>query len=83
MRDCSYLEEVLGDEVESLRVVADALQVGVLVQHRVVRVQEEVERVLVQEVDLDTQETSRPVSCYTNYRLHFHLNGRECIYIRS
>ena len=49
-----YLEEVLGDEVQPLRVVADALQAGVLVQHRVVRVQEEVQRVLVQEVDLDT-----------------------------
>ena len=49
-----YLEEVLGDEVQPVRVVADALQTGVLVQHRVVRVQEEVQRVLVQEVDLDT-----------------------------
>lgn len=32
--------------------VTDALQVGVLIQHRVVGVQEEVERVLVEEVHL-------------------------------
>lgn len=48
----SNLEEVLGQHSESLRVVGDALQVGVLVQHGVVGVQEEVQRILVQEVHL-------------------------------
>lgn len=47
-----HLEEVLRYAGEALRVVRDALQVGVLVQDVVVDVQEELERVLVQEVYL-------------------------------
>lgn len=48
----SYLEEVLCDHGESLRVVVDALEVGVLIQDSVVGVQEKVKRILVQEVHL-------------------------------
>lgn len=48
-----YLEEVLGDDGEALRVVGDALQVRVLVQDVVVDVQEELQGVLVQEVYLE------------------------------
>lgn len=48
----SYLEEVLGDDGESLWMIADALEVLVLVQHSVVGIQEKVKRVLVQEVHL-------------------------------
>lgn len=48
----SNLEEVLGQDIESLRVVSDALQVGVLIQHGVVGVQEKVQGVLIQEVHL-------------------------------
>lgn len=49
----SNLEEVLGQDGKSLRVVSDALQVGVLIQHGVVGVQEKVKGVLVQEVHLE------------------------------
>ena len=52
-----YLEEVLGDDIQALGVVGEALQVAVLVQHRVVAVQEEVERVLVQEVHLEDRKS--------------------------
>ena len=48
----SNLEEILGDDSESLCVIADAFEVGVLIQHRVVGIQEEVKGVLVQEVHL-------------------------------
>lgn len=48
----SNLKKVFGDDSESLRMVADVLEVGVLVQHCVVRVQEEVKGVLVKEVHL-------------------------------
>ena len=68
----SYLEEVLGDEVEPLCVVADALQTGVLVQHLVVRVQEEVQRVLVQEVDLHTGNNNKKVRKYFSNKLFKH-----------
>ena len=54
-----YLEEVLGDDGQALRVVGDALQVGVLVQDVVVDVQEELQRVLVQKVDLQGAEGGR------------------------
>lgn len=50
---CSNLEEVLGEDGESLRMIADALEVGVFVEHRVVRVQEKLEGVLVEEVHLE------------------------------
>lgn len=49
----SNLEEVLGDDIESLCMIADAFEVGVLIQHRVVGVQEKVKGVLVQEVHLE------------------------------
>lgn len=55
---CGYLEEVLGDVGEALGVVANALEVCVLVQHRVVDIQEEVQRVLVQEVHLEMDRKS-------------------------
>lgn len=48
----SNLEEVFGDDSESLRMITDALEVGVLIQDSVVCVQEKVKRVLVQEVHL-------------------------------
>lgn len=48
----SDLEEVLGQDGKPLRVVSDALQIGVLIQYGVVGVQEEVQGVLVQEVHL-------------------------------
>ena len=51
-RRALYLEEVLRDDGEALRVVCDALEVRVLVQDVVVNVQEKLEGVLVQEVDL-------------------------------
>lgn len=49
----SNLEEVLGDDSESLIMITDAFEVGVLIQHCVVGVQEEVKGVLVQEVHLE------------------------------
>lgn len=49
----SNLEEVLGEDSKSLRMVTDALKVGVLIQDGVVGVQEKVEGVLVQEVHLE------------------------------
>lgn len=55
-RAARYLEEVLGDDAEALRVVGHALQVGVLVQDVVIDVQEELQRVLVQEVYLKGRE---------------------------
>lgn len=55
---CAYLKEVLGDVGEALSVVANTLEVSVLVQHRVVDIQEEVQRVLVQEVHLETDRYS-------------------------
>lgn len=51
----SNLEEVLGQDIESLRVVCDALQVGVLIQYGVVGVQEKVQGVLIQEVHLERE----------------------------
>lgn len=48
-----YLEEVLSDERESLWMVTDALEVGILIQHCVVGVQEKVKRVLVQKMHLE------------------------------
>jgi hypothetical protein len=48
-----YLEEVLGYDGEALCVIGGTLQVGVLIQHVVVDVQEELQRVLVQEVNLE------------------------------
>lgn len=54
----SNLEEVLGDDGESLWMIADALEVGVLVQHCVVGIQEKVKGVLVQEVHLE-QDTKK------------------------
>lgn len=39
----SNLEEVLGEDRESLRMIADTLQVGILIQHSVVGIQEKVE----------------------------------------
>lgn len=38
-----YLEEVLGDDREALCVIGGALQVGVLIEHIVVDVQEELQ----------------------------------------
>lgn len=55
-----HLEEVLGYDGEALRVVRDALEVGVLIQDVVVDVQEELQRVLVQEVDLRDACVSAP-----------------------
>lgn len=49
----SNLEEVLGDDSKSLCVISCVLQVGILIQHSVVGVQEKVKRVLVQEVHLE------------------------------
>ena len=57
-RRAPYLEEVLGDDGEALRVVGDALQVRVLVQDVVVDVQEELQGVLVQEVYLEVAEVA-------------------------
>lgn len=54
-----YLEEVLSDEGEPLCMIAYALEVGVLVQHRVEGVQEKVKRVLVQEVYLEQDANKR------------------------
>ena len=48
----SNLEEVFGEDSESLCMITDALQVGVLIQHSVVCIQEKVKGVLVQEVHL-------------------------------
>lgn len=48
----SNLEEVLGDDSQSLGMVTDAFEVGVFIQHSVVGVEEKVERVLIQEVHL-------------------------------
>ena len=48
----SNLEEVFGEDSKSLRMITDALQVGVLIQHSVVGIQEKVKGVLVQEVHL-------------------------------
>lgn len=62
----SNLEEVLGQDIESLRVVCDALQVWVLIQHGVVRVQEKVQGVLVQEVHL-----------WTDTKIHGFLIGMQ------
>lgn len=52
-RRALYLEEILRYDGEALRVVGDALEVGVLVQNVVINVQEELQGVLVQEVDLE------------------------------
>lgn len=52
-RQVLYLEEILRYDGEALRVVGNALEVGVLVQNIVINVQEELEGVLVQEVDLE------------------------------
>lgn len=60
-RPALYLEEILGDDGQALGVVGDALQVGVLVQDVVVDVQEELQRVLVQEVDLEAVEGAMSV----------------------
>jgi len=49
----SNLEEVLRDDIESLCMVTDVLEVGILIQHRVVGIQEKVKRVLIQEVHLE------------------------------
>lgn len=49
----SNLEEVLGEDSESLCMIADALKVGVLIQHSVVGIQEKVKGVLVQKVHLE------------------------------
>lgn len=49
----SNLEEVLGEDSESLCMIADALKVGVLIQHGVVGIQEKVKGVLVQKVHLE------------------------------
>lgn len=48
-----YLEEILCYDGEALRVVSDALEVWVLIQHVVINVQEKLEGVLVEEVDLE------------------------------
>lgn len=47
-----YLEQVLSDEGQALHVVTHTLQVGILIQHSMVDVQEKVERVLIKEVHL-------------------------------
>ena len=47
-----YLEHVGGDGVQSLRVVGDPLQVGVLREDHLEYVKEELEAELVQEVNL-------------------------------
>lgn len=43
--------------------VADALEVGILIQHRVVGVQEKVKRVLVQEMHLEQETKNLRLVC--------------------
>lgn len=50
---CSNLEEVFGEDSQPLRMITDALEVGVFVEDRVVCVQEKLKGVLVEEVHLE------------------------------
>lgn len=58
-----YLEQVFGDDREALAMVTDILEVGVLIQDSVVDVQEEVKRILVQEMDLKKDIQSHVYPC--------------------
>lgn len=49
----SHLEEILGDDAEPSAIVRDSLQILVVAQHNFKYFQEEVQRILVQEVDLE------------------------------
>lgn len=53
------LEEILCDDGKTLRMVCDALQIGILVQDIVIDIQEKLERILVQKVDLKEKRKKR------------------------
>lgn len=52
MRFVPYLEEIFGDDAQPPGVVGHSLQILVVAQDNIKYLQEEVQRVLVQEVDL-------------------------------
>ncbi len=54
----AYLEHVKGNVMETLGVICEALEVRVSSEHYLEYIQEELERVLVQEVDLPENKTT-------------------------
>lgn len=57
------LEEVFGEDSKSLWMIANALEVGVLIQHSVIGIQEKVKGVLVQEVHLEKNTKKKIKNC--------------------
>lgn len=59
--------------------ISDALQVGILIQHRVVGIQEEVKGVLVQEVHLeqDKKDDKWLFGTHTSIRKHLEIRDLE------
>lgn len=72
----NHLEQVGGNDGETLSIVADFLESSVVVQHGMEDVEEEVQRVLVEEVDL-TQRVQREVNVAASLRQRQVLLGHR------
>ena len=57
--DCTYLEQITGQNLKSLLRIFHAFQFGILIQHTLKYLQEKLQRELVQEMHLEEEQIIR------------------------